>query len=441
MSIDVDRTAGPGSEGRAAPEARSSERKGWLVVWALVLVLVINYADKIITNIAGPAIMRDLGIGESRFGVIQASFFALFAVGGIVGGWLMTRMRPWKLLLIIMVIWSLTLLPMGWQVGFGTIVTMRVLLGFAEGPTTAIAMHIAHTWFPPEKRALPSSVVIAGANVGAVIGAPVLTWIVTDYSWHAAFVALAVAGMVVTVIWLVVGREGDQDSVTARGATSVLPRRVPLIKALTTRSAIGITVMFFAAYASTSLKITWLKPYLEQGLGYEERTAGNLTALPYLGGMIAVIGVGFLSASLTRRGISSRAARGVLGASLVIGSGLLHFAWAPLGAGAPHMVLLVLSACLGSAGYGVTFAAIGDIAPVEQRGVVLAAITAIFSVGGIMAPLVLGGIVEDASSKAAGYTTGFTLVGVVLVIGGVVGMLLINPERDAVKLAAIAAEK
>ncbi|MGV9316581.1 MFS transporter [Streptomyces sp. NPDC003691] len=440
MSIDVDRTADPGSPALAAPAARRAERRGWLVVWALVLVLVMNYADKIITNIAGPAIMKDLGIGEARFGVIQASFFALFAVGGILGGWLMTRMRPWILLLIIMVVWSLSLLPMGWQVGFGTLVAMRVLLGLAEGPTIALAMYIAHTWFPPEKRALPSSVIIAGANVGAVIGAPTLTWIVTDYSWNAAFVALAVAGLVVALIWLVVGREGDQGG-GAHAAGSVLPERVPLRAALTTGSVIGISVMFFAAYASTSLKVSWLKPYLEQGLGYDARTAGNLTALPYLGGMIAVIAIGFVSGALTRRGMSSRGARGILGASLIIAAGVLHLAWAPLDAGPLHMALLVLSACMGSAGYGATFAAISDVAPLKQRGVVLAAVTAVYGVGGFVAPLVLGGIVEGAATKAAGYATGFTLVGVVLIIGGLVGMLLINPERDAAKLAAVAARE
>ncbi|MFI1829513.1 MFS transporter [Streptomyces sp. NPDC020412] len=440
MTIHADRTTDPASPGGAVPPAgRPTERRGWLVVWALVLVLVMNYADKIITNIAGPAIMKDLGIGEARFGVVQASFFALFAVGGIVGGWLMTRVRPWILLLVIMVIWSLSLLPMGWQVGFGTLVAMRVVLGFAEGPTTALAMYIAHTWFPPEKRALPSSVVIAGANVGAVIGAPTLTWIVTDHSWNAAFVALAVAGLVVAGIWLAVGREGNQGSAGAHAAGNVLPDRVPLRAALTTASVIGISVMFFAAYASTALKISWLKPYLEQGLGYEARTAGNLTALPYLGGMVAVIAIGFVSAALTRRGVSSRMSRGVLGASLVIGAGVLHLAWAPLDAGPLHMALLVLSACMGSAGYGATFAAISDVAPLKQRGVVLAAVTAVYGVGGFLAPLVLGGIVENAATKAAGYTTGFTLVGVVLIVGGLVGMLMINPERDAAKLAAIAA--
>ncbi|MFJ8228422.1 MFS transporter [Streptomyces sp. NPDC094448] len=439
MTVDVDRTADPASGPPAEPPASPGGRRAWLVVWVLLLVLVMNYADKIVTNIAGPAIMRDLGIGEARFGVLQASFFALFAVGGILGGWLMTRIRPWILLLITMVVWSVSLLPMGWQVGFGTMVAMRIVLGFAEGPTTALAMYIAHSWFPPEKRALPSSVIIAGATLGAVIGAPALTWIVTDYSWRTAFVVLAVAGAVVAGIWLAVGREGDQGGAAARAAGSVLPPRVPLRIALTTGSVIGISLMFFAAYASTALKMTWLKPYLEQGLGYGERAAGNLTALPYLGGTIAVIAIGFVSAALTRRGVSNRASRGVLGASLLIGSGVLHLVWAPLSAGPLHMVLLVLSASLGSAGYGAAFAAISDVAPVEQRGVVLSAVTAFYGLGGMLAPLALGGIVEGAASKAAGYTTGFTLVGALLVVGGLVGLLLINPERDAARLAAFAA--
>ncbi|MEU5397903.1 MFS transporter [Streptomyces sp. NPDC005963] len=443
MTIDHDRAEAAPSKGGRAGARVSGGRQAWLITGFLTLLLVINYVDKIVTNIAGPDIIADLGLTKSEFGVVQSSFFWLYAVGGILGGWLMARIRPTRLLFGVVVVWAFSLLPLAWPVGFATLVGCRILLGLAEGPTTALTMHIAHTWFPPEKRALPSSVLIAGTSIGPVIGAPTLTWIVTAYDWHTAFAVLAVVGFVVAVLWLLVGREGPESPVKAHGAatTSIeLPERAPLLKVFGTGTMIGLTTLILSAYAAVAVKVTWLKLYLQDGLGYTSQAAGNLVALPYLGSAIALVSVGFVSAALTRRGVSSRLARGVLGASLVLGSGLAMLAFAPLEAGAPHMALLILSACLNSAGLGIVFAAISDVAPPGQRGIVLAIVSAVFSLGGVITPLVLGRVVDAAATPADGYTTSFVIVAVTMVIGAIVALLTVNPERDARKLAALRTE-
>ncbi|MEU0979213.1 MFS transporter, partial [Streptomyces griseus] len=390
------------------------------------------------TNIAGPDIIRDLGLSESQFGIVQSSFFWLYAVGGILGGWLMARIRPTRLLFAVVVVWSLSLLPLAWQVGLTTLIGSRVLLGLAEGPTTALTMHIAHTWFPADKRALPSSILIAGTSIGPVIGAPTLTWIVTNHSWHTAFAVLAGVGFVVALLWLPIGREGPEAVAESHSAGyDARTARVPLGKVLTTGTMIGIMTLVLAAYAAVAVKVTWLKLYLQDGLGYASETAGNLVALPYLGSAIALVGIGFISAALTRRGVSSRVSRGVLGSSLVLASGLAMLAFAPMEAGAPHMTLLILSACLNSAGLGIVFAAVSDVAPARQRGIVLAVVSAVFSLGGVIAPLVLGEVVDSAATPAEGYTTSFVIVAVVMVVGSLIALLTINPERDARKLATL----
>ena len=57
----------------------------------------------------------------------------------------------------------------------------------------ALATHVVHSWFPPEKRALPAGVVSAGSSVGPLIAAPVLTLVIATWDWHAAFLVLIVA--------------------------------------------------------------------------------------------------------------------------------------------------------------------------------------------------------------------------------------------------------
>ncbi|MEU2506589.1 MFS transporter [Streptomyces sp. NPDC007863] len=440
MAVEQQEVSEPQSGGSVPGRVASVRRRAWIVLALLVCLMLINYADKVVVGLAGVGMKEDLGLDDARFGVIQSSFFWLFAVGSVLGGWLGGKVRARWLLAGIAALWALSLAPMAAQVGFTTIVACRVLLGFAEGPTTALAMQVAHSWFPAHKRAIPSSIVVAGAGIGPLIAAPVLTWVILTYSWHAAFAVLAVCGAVVTLLWLVGGDSGPEDAQGGHGhgaaaAGPVLPERVPLRRLFSTGTLIGMCLLFFVAYANTSVKVSWLPLYLREGLGYDATATGSLVALPYLGSAIAVIVVGVVSAVLTRRGVGSRMTRGVLPGAMVLVSGVCTITFSSLDRGVPHTVLLVLSSCLNSAGYGVAFAGLADVVPAKQRGAVFGIVTGIYSLGGVVAPLVIGKLVDGGASVALGYGDGFLVLGVTMIVGAIAALLLVNPARDAAKLA------
>ncbi|WP_329204737.1 MFS transporter [Streptomyces sp. NBC_00683] len=439
----VDQQEAPGSvpaDGVRMSDA-SVKRRAWIVVALLVCLMVVNYADKVVVGLAGVGMKKELGLDNAQFGVIQSSFFWLFAVGCILGGWLGGKVRARWLLAGIAGLWALTLAPMTAQVGFTVVVLCRVLLGFAEGPTAALAMQVAHSWFPAHRRAIPSSVVVAGAGIGPVIANPVLTAVITHYSWHAAFGVLAAFGLVIAALWLVWGRSGPEGASAGHGpgeggSRPALPERVPLGRLFRTGTLIGISLLFFVAYAYTAVKVSWLPLYLQEGLGYDAETAGNLASLPYIGAVVSVLLVGVISTVMTRRGVSNRITRGLLPAALVLVAGVCSIGMSMLDQGTPQMVMIILGASLNSAGYGVAYAGIADIAPAKQRGMVFGIITAVYSLGGVVAPLVLGKLVASGDSVALGYGDGFLVLGVTMIIGAVAALLLVDPDRDVAKLAA-----
>ncbi|MGW6754104.1 MFS transporter [Streptomyces sp. NPDC055006] len=426
---------------RPASPGSGSGSGAWAVLSVLVCLMLVNYADKVVVGLAGVDMKKELGLDSAQFGVIQSSFFWLFAVGSVGGGWLGGKVKVRWLLVGITALWALSLAPMAAQVGFTTVVACRVLLGLAEGPTTALAMHVTHSWFPAHKRTVPSSIVVAGAGIGPVISAPVLTWIITSHSWHAAFAVLAVAGAVLTLLCLAVGREGPEQVEVGHGhageaSTPVLPERVPLGRLFRTGTMIGMMLLFFVSYACTAVKVSWLPLYLREGLGYSAEAAGTLVALPFLGSAVAVIGAGLLSRAMTRRGIGSHITRGILPGVLVLCSAAATMTFPLLTAGPLQIALLTVSSCLNSAGYGVAFAGVADVAPAKQRGAVFGIVTAFYSLGGIVAPVVIGRLVAEDASASAGYGTGFQLLGATMAVGATAALLLVNPDRDAVKLAA-----
>ncbi|QSE92437.1 MFS transporter [Rhodococcus pseudokoreensis] len=414
-----------------APPSRS---RAWLVTTLLFAFLVLNFADKAVLGFAGLHIQKDLGITPQQFGLVQSAFFWLFAVGAIVLGALSSRIGVRWLLAVLMLIWIVTMVPLLGPVSFGVLLACRIVLGFAEGPAYALATHSVHSWFPPEKRALPGGIVTAGASVGPLLAAPVLTWVIVTWSWHAAFGVLIVLGGAWAVVWLIFGKNAPAHTAAADGAVELADASYRTL--LTTGTVVGIALLTFFSYWSTTLKVAWLPVYLSDGLGYDTITAGRLIMLPYAFAAAGAIGAGFLSNWLTVRGVSRRVSRGFLAGGLIVAAGVSMVAFTLLSAGLPQMVFITLAFSLNTAAYAVAFTAIADIVHPSKRGPILGFLVAFYSMAGVLAPLVLGYFVGNASDKITGYGHGFALTGILMTLGGAAATFLVRPEHDAAKLSA-----
>ncbi len=422
-------TAAPTDAPVRAPHPTRS-RRAWIIVGLLVAFMLINHADKSVIAFAGVQIQKDLGLSSEQFGLLQSSFFWLFAAGALFFGWLSSRVSLRWLLAGLMLTWVATMIPLLGTVSFGVLIACRVVLGFAEGPAFALANHAAHSWFPPEKRAMAGGFVSAGASIGTLLAAPALTWIIFRWDWHAAFYVLIAMGVLWAVAWLILGRNsGDGD---AAPASTVVVETVdaPYKTILRTGTVIGIAVLMFSSYWSTTLKIAWLPVYLQEGLGYDTATAGQLMMLPYGLAAVGAIGAGWISGRLVSRGVSRKVARGWFSAALVAGGGLSMAGFTLLDQGTPQLILIALAFSMNTAAFGVALSAIADVVQAKKRGMVLGMLSAIASISGMVAPLVLGFTVGSSVDKITGYAIGFKSSGVLMIVGAIVAVFLVNPERD-----------
>ncbi|MFF4764075.1 MFS transporter [Streptomyces sp. NPDC001292] len=420
----------------AAPTTASATKTGaWFVTVLLALFMLINYADKAVLGLAGKNILKDLGITAQQFGVIQSAFFWLFFAGAILLGMLSAKIGLRWLLAVLMLVWVGTMVPLLGTVSFTVLMLCRLTLGFAEGPAYALANHAACSRFPADKRGLPLGIVSAGASLGPVLTAPVLTWVIVRWSWHAAFAVLAVAGMIWAVLWLVFGKDTPAESAAARGAEPEAVE-VPLTALIKSGTLIGVALLMFFGYWSTTLKVAWLPLYLSDGLGYSTLATGRLVMIPYAVAAIGSISAGALSTRLLAKGVSRRVARGYLTGVLVLASGIAMCGFTLVGRGMLQMVLITLAFSLNTASYAVAVTAVADVVHPRKRGTVMGGLVAVSSIAGVISPLVLGYFVGHAANKVAGYSQGFALVGVLIAVGSVFATFMVHPERDLAKLRA-----
>ncbi|WP_322004940.1 MFS transporter [Paraburkholderia tropica] len=415
----------------------------WLIVAGLFFFLAINFADKALIGLAAEPIMRELNLTHGQFGRIAASFFTLFSISALLVGLLSNRVKTRWLLLAMAVTWSISQVPLLLYAAPATLVLSRVLLGASEGPAFPVAVHALYKWFPDRERAVPSALLTIGASFGAGLIAPLITTVIVAFGWRAAFQLLAVVGLVWSALWLWIGKEGplgghdDARAVaTQGGAGAIYPERIPLRALLLSRTCIGSDLAGFAAYVILTVATVWLPSYLVRVAGYSLTQVGWIVVLPAFGQMVSSPLLSWWSQRLMARGVSSRHARGTLGAVAVVASGIALVLMPRLGAGPLLIATVTVGFSLASFTFvsGMTLA--GEIVPAAQRGGVLGINICIATLGGLVTPAVIGYVIDHAASQAAGFQTGMLLAGAFAIAAGLVAAVLIHPEADRERFAA-----
>jgi MFS transporter, ACS family, D-galactonate transporter len=427
MSVQSSRSTGVTKTDRSR-----TPNEAWLIVALLFLFMLINFADKAVIGIAAVPMMEELQLSPRQFGLLGSSFYLLFSVSAIVTGFIVNRVETRWALLVMGLVWALTQFPMIGTVGFATIMACRIALGAGEGPAYPVALHSTYKWFPNQLRTLPTAVVAQGAGIGIMVALPLLNWVIVHYSWHWAFGVLGIAGLAWTAAWLALGREGSLTAATPADPTPT-PERIAYGQLLLSPTIIASWCASFGAQWGLSQALSWQGAFLIKGLGFAQGSIGLLGALPAGASVILVIAAGWFSQRLLARGVSSRVARGIFGGACVAlgGAALAIMPYAP---GIPvKIALTTIGVALPSVIYVIGNAVVSEIAPVAQRGAMLAIGTAVSTSAGLLAPYIMGSVVERAATPLDGFNTGFMICGLIMLVGGVIGMALMRPEREAMR--------
>lgn len=393
------------------------------------MFMLINFLDKIVLGLVAVPIMDELQLTPKQFGDIGSGFFWLFAIGGVAGGFLANRIRAGTLILGMVLIWSVCQLPIAYTASISIIIVCRAVLGVAQGPAWPIAVHALAKWFPNRERNLPISIVAQGSTVGLIAAGVLVPVISATWGWRANFVALALLGCVWSLIWLVVADEAKPGSGEEPGSTPD-PGALPYAHLLLDRSVLGCAITHFVGYWSLALTLTWLPAYLQRGLGFDGIVAGWLYSC--MAGLMIPFGIGLAwgSERLLQRGIPSRTARGrYLSALLIVAGMLLGTLYA--GPSSDWLCIGLIAIALGCTPivYSLGPAVLAEVVPVPQRGAVLAINNSVASLAGIAAPIVTGALIQGLPGPR-GFELGFAFCGALMVVGGMFGYWMIDPQRS-----------
>ena len=104
-------------------------RQAWIVVALLSVFMMINFADKAIIGLAAVPIIKELNLTHEEFGRVGSSFFLLFSVSAVLGGFIANRVSSKVVIASMALLWAIVQLPMIGAVTLPMLIANRVILG------------------------------------------------------------------------------------------------------------------------------------------------------------------------------------------------------------------------------------------------------------------------------------------------------------------------
>jgi len=291
----------------------------WRVLVWIVVASIVAYVLRFNLSVAGPAMMRDLGLSEAQLGIVLGAFawsYGLFqAPGGVFG----ERFGPRRAMTWMFIAWFATtammaMVPRGWPVAAS--VTLLVVLRAAQGmvqapifPVTAGGSMFA--WLPPKTWARANSLSTAGTTVGAALAGPGITWLVFAIGWRQSFFIVAPLGLVLALIWW---RDYRDDPATHPGVNRAEVEQInadrPAVAhvapikwtgLLADRDLLFVTLSYFCTNYVFYLFFNWFFYYLTEIRHVSPTMGGYFTGAQWMVGAVTAVAGGVVCDRLSER--------------------------------------------------------------------------------------------------------------------------------------------
>ncbi len=367
-----------------------------VAVGLLVLAGCINFIDRSTVSIALPAIKAELHLSASEAGLLLSAFAWSYAAAQLPAGSLVDRLGTRAALSFGLAAWSVVQMLTGLVTGLPSFIAARVALGVGESPMFVGGARVCAERFPPNERAVPLGLLNASASLGPAIAPLVLAPLMSAIGWRPSFAVLGAAGLGVAAAWGLIYRN-------PRPQTAEAPRiagPAQWLGLIRQRSVWGLLLGFAGTVYMTWLFVTWLPDYLHERWHMTPSIAAYWSALPQFAGFLGAIAGGWLSDRLAAIATERAARQWPLAIGLYF-SALCCMLTAVSGSAA--LAIAAVSAALFSANLATTsgWALAAALAPASLIATVEAMANIGGSVGGSLAPLVTGALVQTTGTFSA----------------------------------------
>jgi len=292
----------------------------WIVLSLVFLGILISYIDRGNLGVAAPWVMRGFRIAPAAMGVLLSAFFWTYGAFQIPAGALVDRFGIRRSYAVAFLVWSLASAAIALSRGTGDVVGLRMMLGLAEAIAPLASISFIRNNFAGKDQGLPTSIYIAGQNIGPALGVLVGATLVDHFGWRMMFAITGLCGLAWLPCWLVAapsdvpratrqteraqqsfprslspaeagGRESSLDDAPDDGSGA--PRAWPWRMLLTDRTFWAMSLCILMSSYYWYFVLTWVPSYLILARGFSTLEMGRVVSTALFAMAIANVAAGW----------------------------------------------------------------------------------------------------------------------------------------------------
>lgn len=294
-------------------------RYAWYVAIVLMLCNTLSFIDRQILGLLVTPIKLELGISDTRIGLLQGLAFGIFyTLLGMPMGRFVDRGNRRNLVAAGIFLWSLMTALCAGARGFWMLFAARMGVGVGEAALSPSAFSLLSDYFPKERLGTALSVfsmgIFFGSGLALIIGGLVIGAV---GSWRLTFLIVGLPGLLAALLVFTIKEPVRKNLLDGKTSQLSLSEVFAQVK-LRWQSVAGICLAFaFQALCNYSQQ-AWLPTYFARAHGWQPKQAGlTLGVISLITGLLGAYLGGALCDRWQRHGKTDAPLRvGVLATAL-----------------------------------------------------------------------------------------------------------------------------
>jgi MFS family permease len=267
-------------------------RYAWYVAFVLMLCNTLSFIDRQILGLLVTPIKLELGISDTRIGLLQGLAFGLFyTLLGLPMGRLVDSGNRRNLVSAGIFLWSLMTAACSMAYGFWALFAARMGVGVGEATLSPSAFSLLSDYFPKERLGTALSIfsmgVFFGSGLALIVGGLVIGAV---GSWRLTFLIVGLPGLLAFTI-----KEPARKNLLGGKASKLSLGEVIEQVKLRWQSVAGICLAFGLQATCNYAQQAWLPTYFARVHGWQPKQAGLTLGMitlvtgvlgAYLGGVL-----------------------------------------------------------------------------------------------------------------------------------------------------------
>ena len=370
--------------------------KIWYVMIVIFILLFFDFASRVVISPLFPLIKEEFSLSDSQLGLLNTVVLITIAVLAMPLSYLIDRWRRGKMMSLMAILWSAASIVSGIAGNFAVLLTGRAFLGVAEASYNSAGQAMIMATIKKHLRTTVTGLLYTGMTLGMAGGMALGGLLGATYGWRLSLILMAIPGIIFGILaWFIPDYKNQPRNITTQGHSTANNFKSTMIMIFKNKTVMVLVVSYAMVNFLIYTIVSWLPTYLIRFGGMNIATAGSVTGIVLLTGLIAMPAGGWLGDIAARRSAKTKILIIIVAVILAVvaNSIAVLFTFWPLFIVVSLAVNLLVPAqqvCL------------QEVVPLNQRATVFGFYYAgIFILGGLWAPLVIGAISDAMNLKIA----------------------------------------